>query len=198
MKPGLAPTCARWLKFNLVGALGIGVQFGVLVLLTTTWHLGYSLATALAVEVAVLHNFVWHEKFTWIDKGSRHLREALRRFLWFDATTGVVSIGGNLLLMRLLVGYLHVRQVQANLLSISGCSVANVLVSDKCVFRYSRRNDPRSGGREHSVWYSNISGLRTYGRLAIPIRDSLPAGVLVCALTLRFYIGSVHGNESFC
>ena len=146
-----APACARWLKFNLVGAFGIGVQLGVLVLLTTTWHLGYSWATALAVEVAILHNLVWHEKFTWIDKGSRDISETLRCFLWFDATTGVVSIGGNLILMRLLVGHLHVPQVQANLMSISGCSVANFFVSDKYVFRYSRRDEARSGVRAHPV-----------------------------------------------
>src|SRR5262249_46235206 len=91
---------ARWLKFNLVGALGIGVQLGVLILLTRAWHFGYIVATPLAVEAAVLHNFVWHERFTWIDKGSRNVSQALLRFLWFDATTGVVSIGGNLLLMR--------------------------------------------------------------------------------------------------
>jgi putative flippase GtrA len=134
---------ARWLKFNLVGTLGIGVQLGVLALLTRAWHVGYVIATALAVEAAVFHNFVWHERFTWRDKGSRNSSEALRRFVWFDGTTGIVSIGGNLLLMRWLVGQLHIRPVHANLLSISGCSLANFLVADRCVFRESRPRHPR-------------------------------------------------------
>jgi putative flippase GtrA len=138
----------RWLKFNLVGAVGIGVQLGVLVLLTKAWYFGYLFATALAVEAAVLHNFVWHEKFTWVDKGFRRLSETLRRFWWFHAANGVVSIGGNLLLMRWLVGQLHVRPVLANLLSIAACSVANFLVCDNWVFRHSRRNRAlcRQGG----------------------------------------------------
>ena len=139
MRTELVHAGARWLKFNLVGALGIGVQLGVLVLLTRAWHFGYILATALAVEAAVVHNFVWHERFTWVDRNSRRLAETFRRFLWFDATTGVLSIGGNVLLMRWLIGHFHIRPVHANLLSISGCSVANFLVSDKYVFRKACR-----------------------------------------------------------
>ena len=50
-------TGARWLKFNLVGAIGIGVQLGALGALTAVMHMPYLIATALAVEAAVLHNF---------------------------------------------------------------------------------------------------------------------------------------------
>lgn len=127
----------RWFKFNLVGAIGIGVQLGILVLLTRAWHFGYLLATAMAVEAAVLHNFVWHENFTWVNKNSRRLSDALGRLWWFHATNGVLSIGGNLLLMRLLVGQFHIPPIPANLLTISGCSVANFVVCDKWVFRDS-------------------------------------------------------------
>ena len=60
-------SAARWMKFNLVGGVGIAVQLLMLWLLTLC-GVGYMLATALAVESAVLHNFVWHERFTWIDR----------------------------------------------------------------------------------------------------------------------------------
>jgi putative flippase GtrA len=143
---GLFRTGVRWMKFNLVGALGIGVQLGVLILLTRAWHFGYMFATALAVEAAVLHNFVWHEKFTWVDNGSQGLSQALRRFASFNATNGVVSIGGNLLLMRWLVGHLHVGPVFANLLSIAAFSLANFVVCDSWVFR-QRRNATAQGSQ---------------------------------------------------
>jgi putative flippase GtrA len=58
----------RWLKFNFVGGIGIGVQFGALFLLKSIFHFDYLLATALAVETAVAHNFLWHERFTWADR----------------------------------------------------------------------------------------------------------------------------------
>ena len=50
----------RWCKFNFVGGIGIVVQFGVLFLLKGVLHFNYLVATATAVEAAVLHNFVWH------------------------------------------------------------------------------------------------------------------------------------------
>ena len=125
---------ARWMKFNLVGAIGIGVQLGTLAFLT--WlGLNYMLATAMAVEGAVLHNFLWHERFTWSDRGSRNPRDSALRLLRFNLSTGAVSIGGNLLLMRLLVGQAHLAPLVANLLSIAGCSLVNFLVSDRWVFR---------------------------------------------------------------
>ena len=58
----------RWLVFNFVGAMGILVQMGILWGLTSGLHLRYLTATALAVEAAVLHNFFWHERWTWADR----------------------------------------------------------------------------------------------------------------------------------
>jgi putative flippase GtrA len=57
-------------KFNLVGAIGIFVQFAALFFLKSVAHFNYLAATALAVEIAVVHNFVWHERYTWADRVS--------------------------------------------------------------------------------------------------------------------------------
>jgi len=61
-------TLVRWCKFNFVGGIGIVVQFGALFLLKSVLHFEYLAATAIAVEAAVLHNFIWHEQFTWADR----------------------------------------------------------------------------------------------------------------------------------
>jgi putative flippase GtrA len=121
----------RWIKFNVVGALGIGVQLGVLFVLMRL-RLNYLLATALAVEAAVLHNFLWHERFTWADRGRN---PAGKRLLRFNCTTGAISIAGNLLLMSLLAGEAHLPTMLANAISIAACSLVNFLVSDRWVFR---------------------------------------------------------------
>ena len=60
----------RWVKFNAVGGVGILVQLGILTLLRSGLGVNYLLATAIAVEATVLHNFFWHERFTWADRAA--------------------------------------------------------------------------------------------------------------------------------
>jgi putative flippase GtrA len=127
-------TVLRWLKFNAVGALGIGVQLIVLLGLRSGFHLDYLPATALAVEAAVVHNFFWHERYTWADRVQPSWRKSLPRWLRFNLTTGGVSILGNLALMKLLVGLGHINYLAANGVAIVVCSLANFLVSNEWVF----------------------------------------------------------------
>lgn len=142
-------TFVRWWKFNFVGAIGIGVQFAALFVLKSVLGFDYLFATAFAVEAAVVHNFVWHEQFTWVDriksdriKSERIQSQALQtswrrslpRFLRFNLTTGAVSIVGNLALMKVMVGEGHVNYLLANAIAIALCSVANFLVSNEWIF----------------------------------------------------------------
>lgn len=121
----------RWLKFNAVGAGGVCVQLAMLAALTSVLHLNYLLATALAVEAAVLHNFFWHEQFTWAD---RRVPGKVARLLKFNLSTGALSILGNLLAMKLLVDAAGAPYLVANLLSIASCSLLNFLVADRMIF----------------------------------------------------------------
>jgi len=137
------PKLVRWLKFNFVGGIGIGVQFGALFLLKSVMNFDYMFATAFAVEAAIVHNFVWHEQFTWSDRITRgrvqpSWRRSLARFGRFNLTTGAVSIVGNLALMRVMVGEGHLNYLLANAIAIALCSIANFLVSDGWVFEGGR------------------------------------------------------------
>ena len=157
----------RWLKFNFVGGVGIAVQLGALALFHSVLHLDYLLATALAVETAVIHNFLWHERFTWPDRpaagrlhfsprrclpersGASEARPAPpkdpyvlfvspARLLKFNAINGAVSLAGNLLIMRALAGQMGTNYAIANLIAIAICSLINFLLSDRLVFQRRR------------------------------------------------------------
>ncbi len=120
----------RFLKFNAVGAAGVAVQLGVLALLVHVAGLHYLLATFLAVETAVLHNFFWHIKWTWADRPGNVLATLLR----FHLSNGAVSLLGNLVFMRLLAGAAGLEPVLANLVSIALCGLLNFVLSDRFVF----------------------------------------------------------------
>jgi putative flippase GtrA len=123
----------RSAKFALVGVMGIVVQLATLHWLANS-GCNYLLATAIAVEAALLHNFVWHENFTWRDRGRPTSSGLCVRLLRFQFSNGVISIAGNLLLMRLFVGGIGMHPIPANLASITICCLANFLVSDRWVF----------------------------------------------------------------
>lgn len=129
------PRSLRWLKFNAVGGIGIGVQLIVLAIFRSVLHFDYRLATALAVETVVVHNFLWHERFTWRDRPTARPLQSVARLARFNGTNGIVSLAGNLMIMGVLVGQLHMNYVVANLIAVATCSLVNFLLSDRVVFQ---------------------------------------------------------------
>ncbi len=107
-------------------------------------RLHYLIATALAVEAAVLHNFAWHERWTWRDR-ARHERGGWwKRLLRFQLSTGAFSIGGNAACMWLFEGIWGVPYLISNLASIGACSILNFLANEWWVF--SNREKSAMGG----------------------------------------------------
>lgn len=132
----------RWLRFNLVGGIGIAVQLVLLLVLKSIFHLNYLAATALAVEVAVVHNFLWHERYTWADRVQPSWRRSPPRLLRFNLTNGAISLAGNLALMNVMVAWGHVNYLVANAIAIALCSLANFVVSNEYVFARTAKPVP--------------------------------------------------------
>ena len=125
----------HFIRFNVVGVLGFALQTGALFILTHRAHpVGYLAATAAAVELAVLNNFVWHQRWTWKDRPSASTGETLNRLVKFNITNGAVSITGNLVFMSILVGYLGFPITAANLASVAACSICNFFLADRIAF----------------------------------------------------------------
>lgn len=111
------------MKFNAVGIAGAVVQLITLsVLVSAGVH--YLVATALAVEAAVLHNYFWHVRWTWRDRTERSL-------VRFHLGNGVVSIASNLAWMWILSAW---PVLAANLVAITLTSVVNFLLGDRWAF----------------------------------------------------------------
>ena len=123
----------RWLRFNVVGATGISVQLAVLGVLVHAAGAHYLLATAVAVEVSVLHNFIWHSRWTWADRTDKDAGLA-RRLARFHLTSAAVSLGANFVFMPVLVDSLGLDAVVANLATIAGCGLLNFALSDRFAF----------------------------------------------------------------
>jgi putative flippase GtrA len=93
----------------------------------------YLAATLLAVELSVLHNYVWHTRWTWADRFARPAPHA-RLLFRFHLTSGGISVAANLVLLPVLVGVLGLDVLAANCLTISVCGILNFVVSDRWAF----------------------------------------------------------------
>lgn len=129
----------RFGRFAFVGLLGMGWQLGVLYGLAKCWHAPIATASGVAVEVAVVHNFLWHSRFTWGDRKSN----GWRGFARFQIANGAVSLLGNTLLTYSLVEWLRVPPLLAAVLAIAVCALVNFLLADRWVFTHFAVNNTR-------------------------------------------------------
>ena len=125
-------TFIRWSKFNLVGAMGMVVQLAALAFFNRCAPGHYLIASSAAVEITLLHNFVWHLRYTWRDRrdGSARLTQLLRFYL----SNGMVSLLGNLAIMRILVHEMHMPVLVSNSIAILCCSLLNFSLGDHWAF----------------------------------------------------------------
>lgn len=135
----------RFLRFNVVSGLGIFVQLAAAAWLVSVAGLHYIVGTALAIELAVLHNFAWHERWTWRDRPGTKTHDLFFRCLVFHAGNGCVSLLGSLALLPVLVGVLHLHYLVANLAAIGATGLLNFLISDRLVFQIGDPADRRPG-----------------------------------------------------
>lgn len=139
---------ARFVRFNAVGAAGIGLQLGAVWLLADVVHVHYLVATAAAVAVAVCHNFFWHWRWTWSDRVDT--LGLVAAFARFAAANGAVSLAGNLGVMATLVSGAHMAPVAAGGVAIGVCGLLNFWLGDAFVFRAPDRQTANAARPEEA------------------------------------------------
>jgi len=125
---------ARLGKFSVVGLLGAGVQVLAFDLLIEACRVPTAAAAAIAVEIAVLHNFWWHERFTWRERGAAGARQRAGRLWRFHVSNGFLPLASNTLLTWLLSRELKIAPAHAVIAAIALCAPMNFLFADRWVF----------------------------------------------------------------
>jgi putative flippase GtrA len=120
-----------------VGVAGFAVQMAVLTGFIAI-SCPYPAATLLAVEAAVLHNFVWHERWTWRDRAAHSTLWS--RLVRFHAGTAITSLIGNVVGTVFGVEVIGLHPAVASLASVLLTSVVNFTLADRWVF--TRRSIP--------------------------------------------------------
>lgn len=80
----------RVFKFGIVGLTGIVINLGILYLLVEYASLNKDLASPIAIEVAILNNFIWNDLWTFRSNENGKLSSGWQRLVAFN----IVSAGG--------------------------------------------------------------------------------------------------------
>ncbi len=146
----------RFGRFSLVGLMGAGLQVLLILLFTKQLDISAALATSMAVEITIVHNFMWHEHFTWTGRGHRGTREVAVRLWRFHVGNGLISLAGNTVLMYWLVERLQVPVVPATLGAIGTLALVNFFIAERWVFADALSRDGSNpvatrGGASHHL-----------------------------------------------
>jgi len=125
----------RWGVFNLVGFAGFVLQIGAITVLTRRFGWTPFMATAVALELAALQNFLAHSRWTWGDRGETSLVGWLRRY-WRYQVAKTASLLANLALTTGTV-YAGLPAEFANTVAVLVCAIPNYLVFERLVFLHS-------------------------------------------------------------
>ena len=129
-----------------VAWLGMVVNTGCLYLFKGIWHIPIIPASIMAVEIAIIHNFILFRTWAWKDRPSDV--PFFRQLIVYNAATGLVDLIGNVSILWLLSTYFNVYYLLANILGMIAPPFVKFWLNDKLIFRESR-ND--SAGRDSEV-----------------------------------------------
>ncbi|WP_239075646.1 GtrA family protein [Planosporangium flavigriseum] len=128
-------------RFSLVGVIGIVVNNIVLFALHGLLGLALVPATVAAVEVAMVHNYLLHEVWTF-----RHRRPSARRFISYSLVAAAALLV-NVSIVGVLAG-VGLYYLLANLVGIGAAFAINFAVSSTWI--WSERTDGAHSAGRHS------------------------------------------------
>jgi putative flippase GtrA len=117
--------------FNAVGVGGFIVQICTIAVLTRQCGWSAFAATAAALELAALLNFVGHNRWTWSDRPPTGVGEWLRRYGRYQVAK-TTSLAANLAITALLI-HAGLPAEIANTAAVLTCAIPNYLAFERFV-----------------------------------------------------------------
>lgn len=122
----------EFIKYCFVGASGVFVNMGVLVILTRFFHLAIEYASPIAIETAIISNFVLNNIWTF---RSRTVETSLiKRFIRFHMVALTAGLVNYTTLLFLVYG-LDLLDIIANLIGIAAAMMVNYLLNSRWTWK---------------------------------------------------------------
>jgi len=113
----------RLFRFGTVGAIGFGVNEGLLYVLHGRWHVALWLAQVIAIESAIICNYLLNDRWTF-----HHPHPTFQRFFRFNGVS-LVSLVVNILVVQLGTHYTPIHYLAANAVGVVVAFAVNYLLN---------------------------------------------------------------------
>jgi dolichol-phosphate mannosyltransferase len=124
----------RLVKFGIVGVCGIFVNQGLLFFFTEFLHLDYRISSIIAIECAIISNFIFNSRWTWKDRHVDTRIEYLKQFGKYNLSSGVTAFMLNWVVLVVLTEVVRIPYLVSNLAGIATASLANFTISHVWTF----------------------------------------------------------------
>jgi putative flippase GtrA len=121
-------------KFMLVAWIGMGVNTAFLYLFKGVLHVRIIPASLMAIEIAIIHNFIWLRLWAWGDR-DRSSQPFWKQLAVYNVATGAVDLVLNVSILWVLSTFLGVHYLLANILGMIMGPFAKFWLNDKVVFK---------------------------------------------------------------
>lgn len=129
-------TLLKFLKFGIVGASGVVVNQGVLMLLRVLFpELPVEVRSPIAIELAIISNFILNFHWTWGDTKAEERKVVTGQFMTFNLSSGLTALFCNYLPLLFMVNVLAWNEDLSNLIGIAFASGLNFLISHFWTFK---------------------------------------------------------------
>ncbi len=127
----------RLFRFGIVGGFGVIVNMGVYAILHDIVGIYDMMAGAIAIELSILNNFVFNDRWTFRDRAHGGLRLWFKKCFAFHLSSGIVAMFAQLLTLFVLTRYggLHDWDKLAYFIGIALGALANYFICNKWIFK---------------------------------------------------------------
>ncbi len=115
------------------------VNTGVLYLMKGVLGIPLIPASMIAIELAIVHNFIWHRNWTWKKRIADKPEPFFKQLLVYNTATGLVDILVNVSLLWILTTFFGVYYLIANVIGMIMGPVIKFWLNEKVIFRKQRK-----------------------------------------------------------
>lgn len=122
---------AEFIKFNIVGGIGVVVNMAAYILLKDWFSLHYMISGAIATEISIINNFILNDLWTF---RNRNMKMNLPSRIFVFHLSRLLGMGVTLGTLYVLVDILKVNELLAYLIAVGLGVLANFYTSDVYVW----------------------------------------------------------------